>query len=110
MGFLAPLYIAGLIGIALPIIFHLIRRTPAGGGVANATQRGEADLGGDEARRGPLDGGGLAYGKRGGEDAGRGGYGKAQPPTRARLRHAGGRARRGDAGARLAGGRAARGQ
>lgn len=30
MGFLAPLYIAGLIGIALPIIFHLIRRTPEG--------------------------------------------------------------------------------
>ena len=30
MGFLAPLYIAGLVGIALPIIFHLIRRTPEG--------------------------------------------------------------------------------
>src|SRR5829696_4848377 len=30
MGFLAPLYIAGLLGIALPIIFHLIRRAPQG--------------------------------------------------------------------------------
>src|SRR3954447_2175773 len=28
MSFLAPLYIAGAIAIALPIIFHLIRRTP----------------------------------------------------------------------------------
>src|SRR6187402_2071161 len=30
MGFLAPLYFAGLLAIALPIIFHLIRRTPQG--------------------------------------------------------------------------------
>src|SRR6187402_3251042 len=30
MGFLAPLYFAGLLAIALPIIFHLIRRTPRG--------------------------------------------------------------------------------
>jgi hypothetical protein len=30
MGLLAPLYIAGMVGIALPIIFHLIRRTPEG--------------------------------------------------------------------------------
>ncbi|HVS71917.1 MAG TPA: BatA domain-containing protein [Phycisphaerae bacterium] len=30
MGFLAPLYIAGLAAIALPIIFHLIRRSPQG--------------------------------------------------------------------------------
>src|SRR4051794_29295206 len=30
MGVLAPLYIAGLLGIALPIIFHLIRRNPHG--------------------------------------------------------------------------------
>src|SRR5580765_77963 len=28
MSLLAPLYIAGAIAIALPIIFHLIRRTP----------------------------------------------------------------------------------
>lgn len=30
MTFLAPLYIAGLTALALPIIFHLIRRTPQG--------------------------------------------------------------------------------
>jgi hypothetical protein len=30
MGFLAPLYIAGLLAIGLPILFHLIRRTPHG--------------------------------------------------------------------------------
>ena len=30
MTFLAPLYIAGLLAIALPIVFHLIRRTPQG--------------------------------------------------------------------------------
>jgi hypothetical protein len=30
MGLLAPLYIAGLAAIALPILFHLIRRTPEG--------------------------------------------------------------------------------
>lgn len=30
MGLLTPLYIAGLIGISLPIVFHLIRRTPRG--------------------------------------------------------------------------------
>jgi hypothetical protein len=28
MGFLAPLYIAGLLAVGLPILFHLIRRTP----------------------------------------------------------------------------------
>jgi hypothetical protein len=30
MGFLAPLYIAGLLTITLPILFHLIRRNPRG--------------------------------------------------------------------------------
>jgi hypothetical protein len=30
MSFLTPLYIAGLAAIALPIVFHLIRRTPRG--------------------------------------------------------------------------------
>src|SRR5688500_1039595 len=30
MGLLAPLYIAGLLAIGLPILFHLIRRTPHG--------------------------------------------------------------------------------
>src|SRR5688572_19171293 len=30
MSLLAPLYIAGLLAIAAPIIFHLIRRTPTG--------------------------------------------------------------------------------
>jgi hypothetical protein len=30
MGFLAPLYLAGLLAIGLPILFHLIRRTPQG--------------------------------------------------------------------------------
>jgi hypothetical protein len=30
MGFLTPLYIAGLAAIALPLVFHLIRRTPRG--------------------------------------------------------------------------------
>ena len=30
MSLLAPLYIAGLLAISLPIIFHLIRRTPHG--------------------------------------------------------------------------------
>lgn len=30
MSFLAPLYLAGLAAIALPILFHLIRRTPEG--------------------------------------------------------------------------------
>ncbi|MBW3596406.1 MAG: BatA domain-containing protein, partial [Planctomycetes bacterium] len=30
MGFLTPLYIAGLTAIALPLVFHLIRRTPRG--------------------------------------------------------------------------------
>ena len=30
MGLLAPLYIAGMVAIALPILFHLIRRTPEG--------------------------------------------------------------------------------
>jgi hypothetical protein len=30
MGFLAPLYIAGFAAIALPILFHLIRRAPQG--------------------------------------------------------------------------------
>ncbi len=30
MSFLAPLYAAGLLAISLPIIFHLIRRTPRG--------------------------------------------------------------------------------
>ncbi|HEX4148868.1 MAG TPA: BatA domain-containing protein [Pirellulales bacterium] len=30
MSLLAPLYIAGLLGIALPIVFHLIRRAPRG--------------------------------------------------------------------------------
>src|SRR5215208_4743479 len=30
MTFLAPLYIAGALAIALPIVFHLIRRTPHG--------------------------------------------------------------------------------
>ncbi len=30
MGLLAPLYIAGLLAITLPIVFHLIRRTPHG--------------------------------------------------------------------------------
>jgi hypothetical protein len=30
MGFLVPLYIAGLAAIALPLVFHLIRRTPRG--------------------------------------------------------------------------------
>src|SRR5439155_7419791 len=30
MSFLAPLYIAGALAVALPIIFHLIRRTPQG--------------------------------------------------------------------------------
>src|SRR4051812_76 len=30
MGVMAPLYIAGLLGIALPILFHLIRRNPHG--------------------------------------------------------------------------------
>ena len=30
MSLLTPLYIAGLLGISLPIIFHLIRRSPSG--------------------------------------------------------------------------------
>ena len=30
MSFLAPLYIAGLLAVSLPIVFHLIRRTPQG--------------------------------------------------------------------------------
>ena len=30
MSFLTPLYIAGLLAVSLPIIFHLIRRTPRG--------------------------------------------------------------------------------
>src|SRR5205823_14773047 len=30
MGLLAPLYIAGALAVALPILFHLIRRTPQG--------------------------------------------------------------------------------
>src|SRR5215207_9785393 len=30
MTFLAPLYIAGLVALSLPILFHLIRRTPQG--------------------------------------------------------------------------------
>src|SRR5688572_154181 len=30
MSLLAPLYIAGLLAIAAPVIFHLIRRTPTG--------------------------------------------------------------------------------
>ena len=30
MSFLAPLYVAGLLAVSLPIIFHLIRRTPRG--------------------------------------------------------------------------------
>lgn len=30
MSFLAPLYVAGLLAITLPILFHLIRRTPQG--------------------------------------------------------------------------------
>ena len=30
MSFLAPLYVAGLLAISLPILFHLIRRTPRG--------------------------------------------------------------------------------
>ena len=29
MSFLAPLYLAGLAALALPIVFHLIRRAPA---------------------------------------------------------------------------------
>ena len=28
MSFLAPLYIAGFLAVALPLLFHLIRRTP----------------------------------------------------------------------------------
>ena len=30
MSFLTPLYIAGIIAVSAPIIFHLIRRTPSG--------------------------------------------------------------------------------
>lgn len=30
MSFLAPLYIAGMVALSLPILFHLIRRTPQG--------------------------------------------------------------------------------
>lgn len=30
MGILAPLFLAGLAGLALPLIFHLVRRTPRG--------------------------------------------------------------------------------
>src|SRR5690606_14339403 len=30
MSFLTPLYIAGLLAVALPVLFHLIRRTPQG--------------------------------------------------------------------------------
>lgn len=30
MSFLAPLYVAGLLAVSLPIVFHLIRRTPRG--------------------------------------------------------------------------------
>lgn len=30
MGILAPLFLAGLAGLALPVIFHLVRRTPRG--------------------------------------------------------------------------------
>ncbi|HJS08034.1 MAG TPA: BatA domain-containing protein [Pirellulales bacterium] len=30
MSFLAPLYIAGILAVSLPIVFHLIRRTPQG--------------------------------------------------------------------------------
>lgn len=30
MGFLTPLYIAGLAALALPLLFHLIRRIPRG--------------------------------------------------------------------------------
>jgi hypothetical protein len=30
MSFLAPLYIAGMLAVSLPIVFHLIRRTPQG--------------------------------------------------------------------------------
>ena len=30
MSFLAPFYLAGIFAISLPILFHLIRRTPKG--------------------------------------------------------------------------------
>ena len=30
MSFLAPFYLAGLLAISLPLVFHLIRRTPRG--------------------------------------------------------------------------------
>src|SRR5262249_60598842 len=30
MGFLVPLYLAGLAALSLPVIFHLVRRTPRG--------------------------------------------------------------------------------
>src|SRR5947209_19707839 len=30
MGVLAPLYLAGLAALSLPLIFHLVRRTPRG--------------------------------------------------------------------------------
>ena len=30
MGFLVPLYLAGLTALSLPLIFHLVRRTPQG--------------------------------------------------------------------------------
>jgi hypothetical protein len=30
MSFLAPMYLAGLVAVSLPLIFHLIRRTPTG--------------------------------------------------------------------------------
>lgn len=30
MGILAPLFLAGLVGLSLPILFHLVRRTPRG--------------------------------------------------------------------------------
>ncbi len=30
MSFLAPFYLAGLLAVSLPIVFHLIRRTPKG--------------------------------------------------------------------------------
>jgi len=41
MSFLMPLYIAGAAAVALPVIFHLIRRTPRGQVTGLVPNRGE---------------------------------------------------------------------
>ena len=39
MGLLTPLYLAGLLAIGLPLVFHLIRRTPR----ESRAQQGESE-------------------------------------------------------------------